>query len=183
MAILKWEFGIGPRGKQKLNFEWETEIYMGTGGATCDQWLDRHQSWSQLGQGMEGDAAMGGCKEPWYENPIFNTACLINRKMMSEVKMLCWCQTFAHTDEMNRKMMDEVGMPCQCQTFAHTDEMNGIFWQTQWLHMTASTCGPGQLFSSWLPANLPHTFCHWCTSSALSVSHRTVLWGLSCCLA
>ena len=32
----------------------------GDWGATYDQWLDRHQLWPQLGQGMEGKAAMGG---------------------------------------------------------------------------------------------------------------------------
>ena len=60
MAILKWEFGIELRGKQKLNLDGETKT-CGGGGATYDQWLDRHQSWSWLGQGMEGKAAMGGC--------------------------------------------------------------------------------------------------------------------------
>ena len=59
-GYFKTKFGIGPRDKQKLNFEWETEIYMGPEGATYDQWLDRHQSWSWLGQGIEGEAAMGG---------------------------------------------------------------------------------------------------------------------------
>ena len=37
MAILKWEFGIGLRDKQKLNFEWETEKMCGDGGSTYDQ--------------------------------------------------------------------------------------------------------------------------------------------------
>ena len=60
MAILKWEFGIGLRGKQKLNLDGETEM-CGDGGATYDQWLDRHQPWSQLGHGMEGETATGGC--------------------------------------------------------------------------------------------------------------------------
>ena len=60
MAFLKWEFGIGLRDKQKLNFEWETERYMGTRGATYDQWLNKHQSWSWLGQGMEGKAVTAG---------------------------------------------------------------------------------------------------------------------------
>ena len=41
MAILKWEFGIGLRSKQKLNLDGETEM-CGHGGATYDQWLDRH---------------------------------------------------------------------------------------------------------------------------------------------
>ena len=50
-AILKWEFGIGPRDKQKLNFDEGTER-CGDGG--------RHQPWSQLGQGMEGKAATVG---------------------------------------------------------------------------------------------------------------------------
>ena len=59
MAILKWEFGIGLRGKKMLNLDGETKT-CGDGGATYDQWLDRHQSWSRLGQGMEGKAAMGG---------------------------------------------------------------------------------------------------------------------------
>ena len=31
MAILKEEFGIGPRDKQRLNFEWETKKCMGMG--------------------------------------------------------------------------------------------------------------------------------------------------------
>ena len=48
MAILKQEFGIGLRDKQKLNFDWVTERYMGTGGATYDWQLDRHQLWSQF---------------------------------------------------------------------------------------------------------------------------------------
>ena len=60
MAILKWEFGIGLGGKQKLNFYGETEM-CGGGDATYDQWSDRHQSWSWLGLGTEGKAATGGC--------------------------------------------------------------------------------------------------------------------------
>ena len=36
MAILKQEFGIGLRGKQKLNLDGETEM-CGGGGATYDQ--------------------------------------------------------------------------------------------------------------------------------------------------
>ena len=49
------KFGIGLRDKQKLNLD-----VCGDGGATYDQWLDRHQPWSQLGQVMEGKAATGG---------------------------------------------------------------------------------------------------------------------------
>ena len=49
MAILKQEFEIGLRGKQKLNFDGGAERYMGSGGATYDQQLDKHQLWSWLG--------------------------------------------------------------------------------------------------------------------------------------
>ena len=45
---------------QKRNLDGETKMCVGMGGATYDQWLDRHQPWSRLGQGMEGKAAMGG---------------------------------------------------------------------------------------------------------------------------
>ena len=54
------KFGVRLRGKQKLNFEWGTENMYGLGVLpVTNDWI-RHQSWSQLGQGMEGEAAMGG---------------------------------------------------------------------------------------------------------------------------
>ena len=75
-AILKWEFGIVLRDKQKLNFEWEAKRYMRAGGATYDQWLDKHQSWSWLGQGMEGKAAMGGYSRAGVNDSHLNATCL-----------------------------------------------------------------------------------------------------------
>ena len=41
MAILKQEFGIGLRDKQKLNFDWETERYVGMGALPMtNDWID-----------------------------------------------------------------------------------------------------------------------------------------------
>ena len=76
MAILKWEFGIRPRDKQKLNFDWEPKKCMGMGGSTYDQWLDRHQSWSWFGQGKAGKAAMGGYSRAEVEDSCLNAACV-----------------------------------------------------------------------------------------------------------
>ena len=99
-AILKQEFGIGPRDKQKLNFGWETERYMGTGVLPMtDDWIDTSRGHG-LGREKEGKAAMGGCTEPCYENSILHATCFSCGGMMDEVKMLCWCQTWIHTDEM-----------------------------------------------------------------------------------
>ena len=76
MAILKWEFGIGLRDKQMLNFDWETKGCMRAGGATYDRGLDKHQSWSWLGQGKEGKAATGGYSRAGVEDSHLNAACL-----------------------------------------------------------------------------------------------------------
>ena len=119
-AILKWEFGIGPRDKQKLNLEWKTKRYVGTRGTTYDQWLDKHQSWSWLGQGKEGKAAMGGYTEPWYENPILNATCFSYGKMKDEMMVLCQCWTCAHD----------------------TDEMVNQGWQIWWMDLMKWGCDP-----------------------------------------
>ena len=131
-AILKWEFGIGPRDKQKLNFEWETKVSAWGQGALplTSDWINTSHGHG-LGQGKVGKVATGGYGRAEVEDSHL-------RCHLSQLWMNGW------TDEqMKMKML------CQCQTWVQTDEMDdGVLSQWNW-QMVLSLCG-GSFFRVFL---------------------------------
>ena len=155
-AILKWEFGIGLRDKQKLNLEGKCQKYIR--GKGCYLWPRQENTCLVTVGDYRGREGSYG----W-----------LHRAMVWEPHLECCLSQL-------QEMMDEMMMPCQCfgepsggdATFCLTSLTPSwvwCWWMMCWsfisgllylLHKSCHWCTCGELWDvPWI--GLPHTSCWW----------------------